>query len=94
MIYHGGDDSPVYRAGVALVDLDGSSKILVKSAMPIVEPGQPDEMSGLVRRGMFPEAAMILDGIVQIFCDAADSVTCVATAALDEVLNSLESAAY
>ena len=86
IIYHGVDDSLVYRGGVALADLENPRKIIGKSRMPILEPREPYEMSGFIRRVVFPEAAMILDRILYVFYGAADYVSCVATAPLDEVL--------
>jgi len=94
VIYHGVDDSLVYRAGVALVDLDRPSEILAKSAMPILEPRESYEMSGFIRRVVFPEAAIVLDGVLYVFYGAGDSVACVATAALDKLLDSLQSTAH
>jgi predicted GH43/DUF377 family glycosyl hydrolase len=47
-------------------------------------------MSGFVRRVVFPEAAMIQDGVLYVFYGGGDSVSCLATAPLGEVINSLQ----
>jgi predicted GH43/DUF377 family glycosyl hydrolase len=86
MIYHGVDDNYVYRAGAALADLDDPQKILARSRTPILEPREPYEKYGFVPDVVFPEAAMVLDGDLYVFYGAADAVTCVATACLDELL--------
>ncbi len=85
IIYHGVDDSRIYRAGVALVDLDKPSKILARSKMPILEPEEPFEIHGAVNRVVFPEAAMVVDKTLHVFYGAADSVCCVATAPISEI---------
>ncbi len=86
IIYHGVDDNYVYRAGAALADLDDPSKIVARSRTPILEPKEPYEKHGFVQNVVFPEAAMILDGVLYIFYGAADTVCCVATTPLDEFL--------
>lgn len=86
MIYHGVDDNYVYRAGAALADLDDPQKILARSRTPILEPIEPYEKYGFVPDVVFPEAAMVLDNGLYVFYGAADTVTGVATACLDELL--------
>jgi predicted GH43/DUF377 family glycosyl hydrolase len=86
LIYHGVDDNYVYRAGAALADLDDPQKILARSRTPILEPEEPYEKYGFVPDVVFPEAAMVLDSNLYVFYGAADTVTCVATVCLDELL--------
>ena len=86
MIYHGVDDNLTYRVGVALADLDEPFKIVARSKTPILEPTEPYEKCGFVNMVVFPEASMVLDGILYVFYGAADTVTCLATAPLDELL--------
>jgi predicted GH43/DUF377 family glycosyl hydrolase len=89
IIYHGVDDDYVYRAGAALADLDEPQKIIARSRTPLLEPKQPYEKYGFVPDVVFPQAAMVLDGDLYMFYGAADTVTCVATACLEELLESL-----
>lgn len=86
MIYHGVDYNLTYRVGVALADLDEPFKIVARSKTPILEPTEPYEKYGFVNMVVFPEASMVLDGILYVFYGAADTVTCLATAPLDELL--------
>ena len=86
IIYHGVDDNYVYRAGAALADLDNPQRIMARSRMPILEPSEPYEKYGLVPEVVFPEAAMVLDGVLYVFYGAADTVSCVATVRLHELL--------
>lgn len=90
IIYHGVDNSLVYRAGVALADLEKLGRIIAKSKNPILEPKEFYKMSGFVRRVVFPEAAMIQDDVLYVFYGGGDSVSCLATAPLDEFINSLQ----
>lgn len=86
IIYHGVDDSCVYRAGAALANLDNPSNIVARSKTPILEPKEPYEKRGFVQHVVFPEAAMVLDGTLYVFYGAADTVCCAATAPLEELL--------
>jgi len=86
IIYHGVDSDFVYRAGAALADLDEPKKIVARSRTPILEPKEPYEKCGSVQHIIFPEAAMISDKILYVFYGAADTVCCVATAPLEELL--------
>jgi predicted GH43/DUF377 family glycosyl hydrolase len=87
IIYHGVDDNYVYRTGAALLDLDEPRKIVARSRKPILEPEKPYEKQGFVPDVVFPQAAMVLEGNLYVFYGAADTVTCVATAHLQELLS-------
>jgi predicted GH43/DUF377 family glycosyl hydrolase len=86
IIYHGVDDNYVYRAGAALADLDNPQRIIARSRVPILEPSEPYERHGLVPEVVFPEAAMVFDRVLYVFYGAADTVSCVATVRLHELL--------
>jgi predicted GH43/DUF377 family glycosyl hydrolase len=86
LIYHGVDKDYVYRAGAALAELDRPQKIIARSRTPILEPKEPYETNGFVPHVVFPEAAIISDGILYVFYGAADTVCCVATAPLEELV--------
>ena len=86
IIYHGVDSDYVYRAGAALADLDEPEKIVARSRTPILEPKEAYEKYGFVQHVVFPEAAVIWDKILYVFYGAADTVCCVATAPLEELL--------
>jgi len=48
VLYHGIDEKIVYRIGYALLDLKNPQKILKRSDMPIFQPHEPYELSGIV----------------------------------------------
>jgi predicted GH43/DUF377 family glycosyl hydrolase len=86
IIYHGVDDSYVYRAGAALTDLDDPQKVVARSRTPLLEPEEPYEKHGFVPDVVFPQAAMVFEGDLYVFYGAADTVTCAATVRLEELL--------
>jgi beta-1,2-mannobiose phosphorylase / 1,2-beta-oligomannan phosphorylase len=90
LIYHGVDDAHVYRAGVALLDLDNPSKVIYRSKIPLFEPDQPFELVGDVNCVVFPEGAYLMNGYVHIHYGAADKVIGLATVPLDDLLTWLK----
>jgi predicted GH43/DUF377 family glycosyl hydrolase len=90
-IYHGvfpTMDGSVYRLGVALHALHDPSRVLGVSDEWILQPEDPWEVTGYVHNVVFscgavPEA----DGTVKIYWGGADTVMCVGTARIDELVN-------
>ncbi len=86
IVYHGVDDNFVYRAGVALADIDEPSRIVARSRTPILEPEKSYEKEGLVPWVVFPETAIVANDNLYVFYGAADTLCCLAMAPLDELL--------
>jgi predicted GH43/DUF377 family glycosyl hydrolase len=90
-IYHGvfsTMDGSVYRLGVALHDLKDPSKIVGVGDNWILQPEEAYEITGYVHNVVFtcgavPEA----DGTVKIYWGGADSVMCVGTARINDLLS-------
>lgn len=90
-IYHGVFETMsgvVYRLGVALHDLNDPSIILGVSDEWILQPEEAYEITGYVPNvvftcGAIPEA----DGSVKIYWGGADSVMCVGSAKIDELID-------
>lgn len=76
-----------YTAGLMLLDLDDPSKIIGLSREPLIAPQMPYETDGFRGHVIFP-GGMILedDGQVKIYYGAADTVECLATAHVDDLL--------
>lgn len=89
LIYHGVDDHHVYRAGIALLDLEDPSQVIARYPEPVLEPEAEFERIGDVNNVVFPEGAVVIDGMVHVYYGAADRVIGHATAPLDDVLNVL-----
>jgi len=89
-IYHGVFETmagAVYRLGVALHDLNDPSIILGVSDEWILQPEDPWEVTGYVPNVVFTCGAVEEeDGTVKIYWGGADSVMCVGTAKINELV--------
>jgi len=90
VIYHGVSIDRVYRAGAMLLDLDEPRKVLARTREPILEPEMEFEKRGVVPNVVFPDGAVVKDGVLLSYYGGADKVCCLATAPLDEFLDELE----
>jgi len=86
IIYHARDDQAVYRAGVALLDLDDPAKVIARSPYPILEPEPGYERIGDVNNVVFPQGAVVKDGMLYVYYGAADKRCCLATAELSDLV--------
>jgi len=89
-IYHGVDDNLVYRAGVALLDLEFPDKVIARYPYPILEPERDYEQKGDVPNVVFPEGTAIFDNKLYVYYGGADKVISLATIDLTELLDGLE----
>lgn len=85
-IYHGVDETKVYRLGFALVALDDPEEIIYRSKEPILEPTEEFERVGDVPNVVFTCGAFVKGGRLFVHYGGADTVICVATQRLDEIL--------
>ncbi len=90
-IYHGvfpTMDGSVYRLGVALHDLNDPAKVLGVSDDWILQPEDPWERTGYVHNVVFTCGAVPEDdGTVKIYWGGADTVMCVGTARIEELVD-------
>jgi predicted GH43/DUF377 family glycosyl hydrolase len=87
LIYHGVSNTPTYRIGAALLDLDDPTIILARASLPILEPIMPYEREGgPVHNVVFPCGMILRKGTLYIYYGGADYCTNVATAKLSDVL--------
>lgn len=90
-IYHGvfpTMDGSVYRLGVALHDLHDPSVILGVGDNWIIQPEDPWEITGYVHNVVFTCGAVPEpDGTVKIYWGGADTVMCVGTAVINELVD-------
>jgi predicted GH43/DUF377 family glycosyl hydrolase len=90
-IYHGvfpTMDGSVYRLGVALHDIDDPSIILAVGDDWILQPEEPYEITGYVHNVVFCCGAVPEDdGSIKIYWGGADSVMCVGTANIEELVD-------
>lgn len=77
----------VYYAGIMLLDLEDPSKIIGICNEPILKPEEPYELKGMRGEVVFPGGMILEDsGEVKIYYGGADTVECLATAHVDDLL--------
>jgi len=91
VLYHGVEHGGrgYYRVGALLLDLENPLHILAKTPQPILEPELDFETSGLYNGCVFPTGNVIVDGELFVYYGSADKYVCVATCAVDELLDYL-----
>jgi beta-1,2-mannobiose phosphorylase / 1,2-beta-oligomannan phosphorylase len=89
LFYHGVNDG-VYKLGAAMLDLENPENVIARTSYHIMEPEMEYELKGQVNRVVFPCGAVVRDGIIFIYYGGADSVLCVATIKMEDVLKMLE----
>ncbi len=91
LLYHGvhaTGDGPIYRAGLALLDLDDPRIVLRRTDEWLLAPAAPYEITGDVGRVVFP-CGWTLDEAtdrLHLYYGAADTVVGLATARFSDVL--------
>ncbi len=89
-LYHAVDKDSVYRAGVALLDLEDPSRVIARSPYPLLEPEEEYEKYGDVNNVIFPEGAVILDDTLFVYYGSADKYCSLATVKVHDLLDYLE----
>jgi beta-1,4-mannooligosaccharide/beta-1,4-mannosyl-N-acetylglucosamine phosphorylase len=77
-----------YSAGILLLDLEDPRKVIGLSRDPLLAPEAPYEVAGGFRNHVIFPGGMILEpgGEVKIYYGAADTVECLATAHVDDLV--------
>lgn len=91
-IYHGvkmTSAGPIYRIGTVMLDRDDPSQVLARCVAPVLSPREDYERIGDVNNVVFACGAIVEDdGEIKVYYGAADTSICVATASLDELVES------
>ena len=92
VFYHAMDkrDPNRYKLGAMLLDYDDPTKILHRSNTPLLEPNAWYENEGAKHGVIFACGGVIKDDTLFVYYGGADSVTCVATAPLDTILETIK----
>jgi predicted GH43/DUF377 family glycosyl hydrolase len=85
-IYHGANFEKAYSLGVALLDRNNPEEILSRCEEPILTPAEDYERFGKVPNVVFSCGNVLMDEQVLVYYGGADSVLCVATYDLCELL--------
>lgn len=91
-IYHGADARHRYCLGAVLLDLANPEHVLARSKDPVMEPQAPYETCGFLGNVIFTNGHLINGREIAMYYGASDSVICLATLSIDEILASLKPA--
>lgn len=86
LIYHGVSYDKVYSLGVVLLDKDDPERILYRSEEPFLKPTEEYERFGKVPNVVFSCGQVLKDDKLFVYYGGADTVICVATISLAELL--------
>jgi predicted GH43/DUF377 family glycosyl hydrolase len=83
--YHGVDHQRNYRLGILLLDLDDPSKVIGRSAEPILSPREPWEKNGLVPNVVFTCGAIEMGDYYYVYYGGADKVIGIAVMSKSDI---------
>lgn len=91
LLYHAMDhhDPNKYKLGAMILSLKNPTKILYRSKEPLLEPDEYYENEGFKAGVVYSCGAVVIDKDLFVFYGGADTVVCVATANLENFLQSL-----
>ncbi len=91
-IYHGTKMTPagpIYRVGTIMLDPDNPAHVLGRCLAPVLSPREDYERIGDINNVVFASGAIVEDdGEVKLYYGAADTSICLATAPLDQLIES------
>lgn len=88
-IYHGATKDHRYCLGLLLLDLHDPSKVLARSARPIMEPEADYESEGFLGGVIFTNGHVLDGDKLTVYYGAADRVVCAADFSLKGLLSTL-----
>jgi beta-1,2-mannobiose phosphorylase / 1,2-beta-oligomannan phosphorylase len=94
LLYHGVKETvaaPIYRVGLALLDLEDPTRVLRRCADWVLSPREPYERQGDVPNALFP-CGLIHDrdrGELRLYYGASDTSICLATASYEAVIETV-----
>jgi predicted GH43/DUF377 family glycosyl hydrolase len=88
-IYHGANADNRYCLGALLLDLDDPTRVLARSADPIMEPQEDYELNGFFGNVVFTNGHLREGDRLVVYYGASDTVICSATFSINAILNSL-----
>jgi len=88
-IYHGANSEHRYCLGALLLDRHEPSKVLARSAEPIMEPNADYERTGFFGNVIFTNGHVVDGDALTLYYGASDSVICGARFSIQEILKTL-----
>ncbi len=89
LIYHGVSKTSTYRLGAVLLDLKNPTIVISRMVDTILEPIEPYEVEGIVRRAIFSCGSVLRGDTLFIYYGGADTVMGVAKVSLKKLLKIL-----
>ena len=91
LIYHAiTKEDNNYRLGLALLDLNDPTKVLVRLDDPILEPTRDYSFHGIRPGAVFTNGSVLRDNVLYVYYGASDQVICVARAYFPSILEVLQ----
>lgn len=88
-IYHGADVNNRYCLGAFLMDLEDPSRVIGRTAEPIMEPTAGYELSGFFGKVVFTNGHVVDGDVLTVYYGAADEYVCGATFSIAAILERL-----
>jgi len=79
--------SKVFGIEAALLDLNDPLKVIARTSAPLITPEETYELYGVVPKVIFPSGAMVKDDELWIYYSGADTVVCLMTTKLSDLLD-------
>ena len=88
-IYHGANEDHRYCLGALLLDINDPSRVLARSAEPIMEPLEQYEQTGFFGNVVFTNGHYVEGDTIHMYYGASDEVICGAKLSISEILSTL-----
>lgn len=88
-LYHGADHGHRYCLGALLLDLQDPSKVLSRSALPLMEPREAYEKEGFFGSVIFTNGHVVDGDDIHMYYGASDEYVALATLSIAEILKTL-----
>ncbi len=85
-VYHAVDREFNYQLGMAMTDISDPGKIIWRYNQPVLFPEEDYEKHGEVPNVTFTCGSVVIDGTLFVYYGGADTVICLATASIDDIL--------
>jgi beta-1,2-mannobiose phosphorylase / 1,2-beta-oligomannan phosphorylase len=82
-------EEKVFTIEALLLDPHNPKKILGRTELPLLHPESEYELYGYVPNIVFPSGALIQNNTLHVYYGGADTVTCLATCPLDELMEQI-----
>lgn len=89
-IYHGADEHHRYCLGALMLDLNDPSKVIARSATPLMEPSADYELKGFFGNVVFTNGHVVDGDVIRMYYGASDEVICCAELSIKNIIGSLD----